>query len=690
VASKRKTDSPRASTNRAWPFVVAAAAVFGLLAAMPVLLPALHLQLGVAAVKTSHGITLRPAPAAPHLVSLPSVAQPIDPGDQPASLPAVNATREAAAVSAEDSRIRIMLHDAGHIYQPEVIPTRGNLPTLVLTAGQDTYTAADLVQYGALVMLPDHAALLIDNVFVSTNARLSLGGSGLRTLYLDNSGGGFATIVGWDGNLSFQGSASQPMTIVGWNRAANAPAADTGNGRSYIREVGGTMTLSDVRVSSLGFWSGRTGGVAWTGLTGSPSKGGATASTFTANTYGAFVSRGSGVTFRGDLFEYNELDGLHIHRYSVDSSVISSSADRNGGNGFIVSPATVSTLLANDVSEHNAGNGYFINGKPLATGASAAGGSVAPGSGTVVEDSAAVNNGQIGILVEGGTGTVISGDQVCASVTAIAVRYGVTDGVLTGNYVSCDPRSGFSIGPSTPGLLVSGNTVVGPRTGFIVSGSGAIDLQDNHVVEATVFGVSARGLSSKVTGVGNVISGTGFRAIDARADAAVPVLSATNVSGWVYHGKVSFWSYLRFHPLAALWLSISILVLIAWAWSHRRRLPAHPYPASTRWRGDAGDHARMPVRASAGVTRSAGREAVPAMAVPAMAGAAMAGAPGGPRAARTAGASGSSSERRWEAARSRPFPALGEAGGPASARAGGHRQPHDSHHGADDQEVDRQ
>src|ERR1039458_5893961 len=49
----------------------------------------------------------------------------------------------------------------------EVIPTRGALPTLVLTAGQGRYTAAQLVQYGALVMLPDDAALLLDNLFRS-------------------------------------------------------------------------------------------------------------------------------------------------------------------------------------------------------------------------------------------------------------------------------------------------------------------------------------------------------------------------------------------------------------------------------------------------------------------------------------------------------------------------------------------
>jgi Right handed beta helix region len=584
VGKKHHRQRP-GGANRAWPFVIAAAAVFCLLATMPVTLPLIHVQLQPTAAKSSHGVTLLPAPQAPRPVSLPAVAQPIDASQQPAALPAVNAAREAAAVSAEDSRIRIMLHDAAHIYQPEVIPTRGALPTLVLTAGQGSYTAADLVEYGALVMLPNDAALLLDNVFVSTNASLTLGGPALRTLYMDNGSGGFATIVAWDGRLSFFGTSSQPMTIIGWDRAVDAPAADVGNGRSYIREVGGKMTLSDVRASWLGFWSGRTGGVAWTGLSGSPSTGGATSSTFTDNTYGAFVSRGSGVTFHDDLFEFNELDGLHIHRFSVNSSVISSSASRNGGNGFIVSPATQNTLLAGDVSEHNADDGYFINGRPLANGASASGGSVAPGAGTVIENSAALDNGEIGILVEGGTGTVIKGDQVCASVTAIAVRNGVTDAVLTGNDIRCDPRSGFSIGPDTPGMMISGNTVVGPRTGFLISDSGPVELDNNRVTGATVFGVSARGLSSGVTGVGNVISGTGFRAIDARADASMPALSSTDDAGWAYHGRVTAWSYLRFHPLAALWLSIAILLLTAWTWSHRRRLPAHPYPASTRWRG---------------------------------------------------------------------------------------------------------
>jgi hypothetical protein len=560
---------------------------FGLLATLPVILPALHLQLHAAAPSSRYGVTLIVAPRSPQTVRVPDVATPIDPSLPAATLPTTNAAQETATLSADDQRLRVMLHDAASVYQPEVIPYRGSLPTLVLTAGQGTYTAATLVQYGALVMLPHQAALLLDNVYVSTNASLSLGGPTLRTLYLDSGSGGFASIVAWDGNLAFHGTSNQPMTIMGWDRSTSSPAADLGYGRPYIREAGGNMTLTDVRVTSMGFWSGRTSGVAWTGLSGKPSTGGATSSTFTGDTYGAFVSRGSDMTFRDDLFEFNTLDGLHIHRYSQNTTVVSSSAVRNGANGFAVSQATQNTLLEGDISEHNSGDGFFLNGRPLATGASASGGSIAPGSGTTVEYSAASNNGKIGILAEGGMGTVIEGDQVCAAgVTAVAVRDTATDAVVTGNTVWCHPSSGFAIGPNAPGTVLAGNAVDGARTAFLIRTAGHVEMDTNLVTDATVFGVSSRGASSVVTGTNDTFAGTGFRAIDAREGAPMPALYATNTAGWAVHAHTTFLTYLQFHPLAAMWLCVLILVVLTWAWSRARRRPSHPYLASTQWIGE--------------------------------------------------------------------------------------------------------
>jgi len=564
--------------------VLVALLLLATLASTPEILGALHLRIEQGAPRVVRGVRLLPAPSAPPQVALPSVAMPIDPGQPPATLPAVSATRQAATVAAEDSRIRFLVHDAAAVYQPEVVPTRGSLPTLVLTAGSRPYTYSDLVQYGALVMLPDHAGLLLDNVFVATNAQLDLGAPALRALYLDSSPSGFASIVAWGGSLSFEGTPEHPLTIMGWDRTAHSPAKDDGSGRAYIREVGGRMVLMDVRAAALGFWSGRTGGVAWTGSTGQPSTGAATDSTFTNETYGAFVTRGKNITFRDDLFEFNELDGLHIHRNTTGTLVTGSAAVRNGGSGFLVDRATSGTTLNRTVAEHNAEDGFLIDGRPLVTGASASGGSVAADTGTSIENSAALDNQETGIDLEGGMGTVLKGDEVCAKIAGVAIRDGAENTIVTGDDVRCGPRVALELGPAAPQTMVSGNTLVDTRVGMLIRSSGPIETDNNRIVGATVFGITARGWTSHVSGQGNVISGTGFRAVDARADAPEPALIRTQDSGWAHQVKTTAWSYLIFHPLAMLWLSILILVLGGEIWSRTRRMPPHPYPASTRWR----------------------------------------------------------------------------------------------------------
>jgi hypothetical protein len=627
----RKNSSKRPAGRRRMtglPLLVAVV-VFGALGTLPLTFKALNLHIRPIAPATSYGVRLLPAPGAPRPLLLPPVAKPVDPGQPPASAALGNVSTDAALVSSEDSRVRILLHDAVRIYQPEVLPTRGSLPTLVLTAGSHPYGIADLAQYGALVLLRHHAALLVDNIFVSTNATLIIR-SPLQALYLDSSPSGFASIVAWNGNLKFEGTAARPLTIMGWDRLTKSAATDKGYGRSYIREVGGQMTLVDVRVSSLGFWSGRTGGVSWTGISKQASTGGADDSTFTDDTYGAFVSRGTNLKFANDLFEFNQLDGIHIHRFSTGTTVTRSSASRNGASGFLIDQATQNTLLRYDLAQHNAGNGFMINGRPLTNGASASGNAVLSAAGTTIEDSAALANGKSGILVEGSTGTVLKANDVCTGQTGIAARLGATNTVITGNDVRCKPRSGLSIGPIAPGAVVSGNSVSGPRIGVLIRSSGSISVDANLITGATVFGITARGATSAVNGVGNVISGTGFRAVDARADAHQPALSGTKTTGWAHHLRINFWSYLLFHPLAALWLGILVLVLLCYLWSRRRRLAPHPYPASTHWRlpepmAGAG---QRPALALSGALASAGPaglgagrlHAGPGLAVPAMAG----------------------------------------------------------------------
>jgi hypothetical protein len=624
VAKNRRPD--RESGVRREGYTVLIALVFlACLAGLPAILSALHLKINTAPPSASGGIRLLGAPRAPEAVQLPLVAHPLSPGGPTATFPSVNDSQEAAVVLREDNRLRTMLHDSFKAYQPQIVRYPYSLPTLVLPSGshfiyaggvrikvpgQATYTAADLIRDRAMVRLPHGAALLKDNLFVSSGAHLVLSSSAVGAIYLDDTPRGSASIVAWGGGLQFRGTSQHPLILQGWDEATMTPARDTGDGRPYIREVAGRMTLVDTRVAALGFWSGRTGGVAWTGLSTHPSSGAATSTTFIGNTYGAFVTRGQVVRFSADLFESNQLDGLHIHRGSVGTSATFSAAVRNGANGFHVDRAAESTLLWHDVSEHNATNGFLIDGRPLVSTASASGNGVAPGSGTRVENSAALDNGRTGILIEGGNGTVLKADEVCARVTGIALRYGASNAIVDGNDVRCSPRTGIRVGPAAPGALVFGNAVSGARVAVLVTNSGGtVELDESLITLARVFGISVRGVNSVVSGKENVISGIGFRPVDSQADAKIPALSGDNTANWAYARKGTVLTYLEFHPLALLWLSIAFLVIAGGLWTRRRKAAPHPYPESTRWIGPADEPA--PVLAGASADAQAGLSSRP-------------------------------------------------------------------------------
>src|ERR1700730_17153980 len=118
--------------------------------------------------------------------------------------------------------------------------------------------------------------------------------------------------------------------------------------------------------------------VAWTGVSSRDSTGSAVSSTFMWNTYGAFTSRANHVMFTDDLFENNELDGLRLHRNTVNSTVTASAAVRNGGNGFVVSRGATFNVIRGDLAVNNRLNGFLINGQSLVTGASPSGGKADP------------------------------------------------------------------------------------------------------------------------------------------------------------------------------------------------------------------------------------------------------------------------------------------------------------------------
>jgi hypothetical protein len=177
--ARRRSPRPEA---RSWPIVVTSLAVFALLGSLSLILALLHVRVVPEAATSSHGVTLLTAPRHPATVSLPATARPADPGGAVAGLPDLSSARQTALVADEDARIRAVLHGAEHVDKPEVIPYQGARPTLVLPDGARAWTAADLVHYGALVMLSSDTGLLTENVFVAADAALEMSSPTLRTL----------------------------------------------------------------------------------------------------------------------------------------------------------------------------------------------------------------------------------------------------------------------------------------------------------------------------------------------------------------------------------------------------------------------------------------------------------------------------------------------------------------------------
>ncbi|MGH7692474.1 MAG: right-handed parallel beta-helix repeat-containing protein, partial [Candidatus Dormibacteria bacterium] len=488
--------------------------------------------------------------------------------------------------------MRSLLHSSYHITAPTILSLPNALPALVLPARPTPYTLADLVSAGVVVPWDRPGwYLLVDSVFVAPTATLEISGAGLGALLMGSSGAGFTWLATWGGTITISGAAANPLAVTGWDEANNRVALPGKSGRPYIRAIGGQLSIQYVRFSGLGFWSGPTGGVAWTGTSGVASTGEAIGSTFTGDTYGAFASDSYNVHYIDDLFESNQMDGLRLHRGADNSTATGSAAVRNGENGFVVSRAD-NDVLRGDVSENNGSDGFLLDGQPMNSGASPSGSRAVPSTGSVLVDSRSTDNGHYGIEVDGGAGTVVERNAVCGSSTAISLRLAAIGTAVVGNQVSCGRRVDLAIGPAVTDTTVSGNALNDSRIGLLIRNSPNMRLLDNHLDGLTVFGIALRGTSEGVTGSDNSISGDGFAPVESADGASSPSLTDTNLNGWKRRTTPSVIGYLRFHPLLTLWLLILLLVAVSVAVTRVRRRPRRPYAHVVPWQ-DSGQAAKV-------------------------------------------------------------------------------------------------
>lgn len=595
----------------------------------------------LAALAITHGLLLGTLVAGPAAADESIVTAPVTgttyPGD-PAS--------EAEFVAAEDQRL-LEVRTVGSlaswsntpINAPYRLATGGNY-TLVLTSRSQPYTVEDLLGLApqTFVRQPDGAYLLSEHIVVDLGATLNLGESGGLRLLMASDEQGFVSIVNYGGRLNIQGTTGAPAEISSFDRQTGKADTITDDGRAYIRSVGGQISIKDAEISSLGFWSGRTGGLALTGTdrpTGgaldslgkaldlgqrdpvgaaesdgpevegnrrsalgqvlpsgklpvptvdleSPEYSFVSAAISDAkvhdNAFGIFVSGANGLDIRKSSFSRNLVGGIVLHRYVVNAVVEATDARRNGQDGVVLSRATTGIVLSEIRANENGRNGVTISGAPLANGPNATGMGVESYGNNSLANSEASHNGRYGVEVLGGRNVALLANDVDANRMGIVVREAAESVDVVGNQVDQSVSQGIAVRDGVTGATVSGNIVTGGATSLYVRDSVA-NVDSNTFTDAANHAVSLVGVVGETVLEDNKITGRGPSAIDSkRADDLDRSGWVNDTSGW--HDTTPFLVTLKrfLQPLTLMWLLLgALLIFTALRGARARRHKQHPY-----------------------------------------------------------------------------------------------------------------
>jgi parallel beta-helix repeat protein len=504
----------------------------------------------------------------------------------PSSAPisGVVAERQSGLLSEEDQRLLALVASVRPGSAPYLQELAG-VQTLVLTASGLSYGLPDLIDYGAAQVQADGSVLITKHVFVAPSARLTISAPG-GTVRLASDLSGFVSVVAWKADLVLAGAEGQRLTVTSWDAERQAPDASTVDGRAYIRDVSGNMELRYTDVSGLGFWAGRTSGVAWTGSTSTEVTGAIISSSFRQNHYGAFASQGEGITVTNSDFSGNAVDGLSLHRSTAETTVQDSTARDNGRHGFSADQGSETVSYTRITAEDNVDYGIFFSGTPLSEGPSAGGASLRAYGQVHIAGGVLRNNGKAGVRVVDGNNVTISGSRVADSTDGIVLVGTTRPTRIEDTTVSGSRRFGITVTDGT--ATVEGNKLSGSKTAIRVRDA-AVAVTGNNIREATAHAISVVGASDGSAVQGNTIGGRGPSGLDLyRADEGARITQSGNdLEGWTRdRDDMTYWTtFIPNHPMLLLWVLVlgTPLLLTLRARRTRPRAPgATPYPDDIR------------------------------------------------------------------------------------------------------------
>lgn len=493
------------------------------------------------------------APTGPVVAATPS----------PEATAAADAPKTAAQrVADEDARLSAV---AALAPGDPALTELWNTVVLAPRGGQHTaYGVQDLVALGAARQDDTAVFTLIRNVVVRPGAELALIGHG--TLRISSAPQGAVSVVAWGGTLGFGGSEELPLVVTSWDDTTGAPDTDESDGRAYIRVRDGNLTSVRAEFRDLGYWSGRTGGLAVTGTGDARATAAVQRSTMTRLHYGLFLSDTTGVLVQDSTVEDSTLTGVEVTNGSDATTIERTTVSRSGGDGVSVSRQSTGTNIPASTVQGSTGWGIRIDGAALADGPTSGGYGLSPAKGFALTGSHVKDNRDGGVRVISTDAIEIRGAEVDETRSAVLVEgpstgLTVADAVLT----SAELRA-LDVSGRIADATVTGSRLSGRRIALELTGA-AVIVRDNDLRVASGFAIElSEGARADITG--NTFHGVGQDVVAVWSGSRT-MQADNDQSDWTFQWAWVGW--MNEHPMMWMWGLVLLIPAIGLPLLWRRR-----------------------------------------------------------------------------------------------------------------------
>jgi parallel beta-helix repeat protein len=344
--------------------------------------------------------------------------------------------------------------------------------------------------------------LLKDDLVIGRNATLLIEGREVHELRLLSTPDRFITVAALRGTTRIVGTPYQRVTVTSWDPATAGPDTTEPNGRAWVEVRRGSMSITWADLTWLGFETGAVSGVAWEGRGGIPAGGDVSYSTFQHNHFGVYTFEAKRMTWRYNTFAYNTGYGFDPHDHSDYFVVEYNRAFNNGTHGIIFSRGCAHNTIRFNESFNNGAHGIVLddgpNLNPDGTLRERAG---IPSNYNVIAQNVVYGN-QIGIVLDGGTGNLISNNIVRNNEYGIRMKDAVEANTVSGNRFTDNNKFGIYLYNGSDRNVIASNAVSGGTSGIVIR-----DSKDNQITANTLRAIPGHGIDLEGVIADTLVSG---------------------------------------------------------------------------------------------------------------------------------------------------------------------------------------